>query len=206
MPAQPRTTPPPTRRRNRRQTLHHLRHQRRSPAYPHGRSMHQLPPQMETQTRPRIPQADQRLPASMAAGASQRIPRNETPLRAEETSKGTPMSVKTYTDSTTRIITKTIEEHVWEIRCNAIGCNNSLEFREKPGHRRHHSRRRLHRRHGHRMAQHPRHQHRHQNRTPTRLARRQQRHTTRPPLLPHTQRKPIKHQQPKKKQRRRSPA
>lgn len=40
------------------------------------------------------------------------------------------MSVKTYTDSTTRIITKTIEEHVWEIRCNAIGCNNSLEFRE----------------------------------------------------------------------------
>lgn len=40
------------------------------------------------------------------------------------------MSVKTYTDPTTRIITKTIEEHVWEIRCNAIGCNNSLEFRE----------------------------------------------------------------------------
>ena len=40
------------------------------------------------------------------------------------------MSVKTYTDSTTRIITKTIEEHVWEIRCDAIGCNNSLEFRE----------------------------------------------------------------------------
>lgn len=39
------------------------------------------------------------------------------------------MSVKTYTDSTTRII-KTIEEHVWEIRCDAIGCNNSLEFRE----------------------------------------------------------------------------
>lgn len=40
------------------------------------------------------------------------------------------MSVKTYTDSTTRIITKTIEEHVWEIRCDAIGCNASLEFRE----------------------------------------------------------------------------
>ena len=40
------------------------------------------------------------------------------------------MSVKTYTDPTTRIITKTIEEHVWRIRCNAIGCNNSLEFRE----------------------------------------------------------------------------
>ena len=40
------------------------------------------------------------------------------------------MSVKTDTDSTTRIITKTIEEHVWEIRCDAIGCNNSLEFRE----------------------------------------------------------------------------
>ena len=40
------------------------------------------------------------------------------------------MSVKTYTDSTTRIITKTIEEHVWEIRCDAVGCNNSLEFRE----------------------------------------------------------------------------
>lgn len=40
------------------------------------------------------------------------------------------MSVKTYTDSTTRIITKTIEEHVWEIHCDAIGCNNSLEFRE----------------------------------------------------------------------------
>ena len=38
------------------------------------------------------------------------------------------MSVKTYTD-TTRII-KTIEEHVWEIRCDAIGCNNSLEFRD----------------------------------------------------------------------------
>ena len=30
------------------------------------------------------------------------------------------MSVKTYTDSTTRIITKTIEEHVWEIRCDVI--------------------------------------------------------------------------------------
>lgn len=40
------------------------------------------------------------------------------------------MSVKTYTDSTTRIITKTIEEHVWKIRRDAIGCNNSLEFRE----------------------------------------------------------------------------
>ena len=40
------------------------------------------------------------------------------------------MSVKTHTDHTTRIITKTIEEHVWEIRCDAIGCNNSLEFRE----------------------------------------------------------------------------
>lgn len=40
------------------------------------------------------------------------------------------MSVKTHTDPTTRIITKTIEEHVWEIRCDAIGCNNSLEFRE----------------------------------------------------------------------------
>ena len=40
------------------------------------------------------------------------------------------MSVKTYTDSTTRIITKTIEEHVWEIHCDAIGCNDSLEFRE----------------------------------------------------------------------------
>lgn len=40
------------------------------------------------------------------------------------------MSVKTYTDPTTRIITKTIEEHVWEIRCDAIGCNNSLEFRK----------------------------------------------------------------------------
>lgn len=40
------------------------------------------------------------------------------------------MSVKTYTDSTTRIITKTIEEHAWEIRCDAIGCNASLEFRE----------------------------------------------------------------------------
>lgn len=40
------------------------------------------------------------------------------------------MSVKTYTDSTTRIITKTIEEHVWEIHCDAIGCNASLEFRE----------------------------------------------------------------------------
>ena len=38
------------------------------------------------------------------------------------------MSVKTYTD-TTRII-KTIEEHVWEIHCDAIGCNASLEFRE----------------------------------------------------------------------------
>lgn len=38
------------------------------------------------------------------------------------------MSVKTYTD-TTRII-ETIEEHVWEIHCDAIGCNNSLEFRE----------------------------------------------------------------------------
>lgn len=40
------------------------------------------------------------------------------------------MSVKTYTDSTTRIITKTIEEHVWETHCDAIGCNASLEFRE----------------------------------------------------------------------------
>lgn len=40
------------------------------------------------------------------------------------------MSAKTYTDSTTRIITKTIEEHVWQIHCDAIGCNNSLEFRE----------------------------------------------------------------------------
>lgn len=38
------------------------------------------------------------------------------------------MSVKTYTD-TTHII-KTIEEHVWEIHCDAIGCDNSLEFRE----------------------------------------------------------------------------
>lgn len=38
------------------------------------------------------------------------------------------MSVKTYTDTTH--ITKTIEEHVWEIHCDAIGCNNSLEFRE----------------------------------------------------------------------------
>ena len=28
------------------------------------------------------------------------------------------MSVKTYTDPTTRIITKTIEEHVWEFREN----------------------------------------------------------------------------------------
>lgn len=36
------------------------------------------------------------------------------------------MSVKTYTD-TTHII-KTIEEHVWEIHCDAIGCNASLEF------------------------------------------------------------------------------
>ena len=40
------------------------------------------------------------------------------------------MSVKTYTDSTTRIITKPIEEHVWGIHCDAIGCNASLEFRE----------------------------------------------------------------------------
>lgn len=38
------------------------------------------------------------------------------------------MSVKTYTD-TTHII-KTIEGHVWEIHCDAIGCNASLEFRE----------------------------------------------------------------------------
>lgn len=38
------------------------------------------------------------------------------------------MSVKTYTDTTP--IIKTIEEHVWEIRCDAIGCNNSLEFLE----------------------------------------------------------------------------
>ena len=154
MPVEPRTPPPPTRRRNRRQTLHHLRHQQRSPAYPHGRSMHQLPPQMETQTRPRIPQTGQRLPTPMATGAPRRIPGNETPLRTQETSEGTSMSVKTYTD-TTRII-KTIEEHVWEIHCDAIGCN----------------------------------------RPPTRLARRQQRHTTKPPLLPHTQRKPIK--QPEK--------
>lgn len=96
MPAQPRTPPPPTRRRNRRQTLHHLRHQRRSPAYPHGRSMHQLLAQMETQTRPRIPQASQRLPTPMATGAPRRIPGNETPLRTQETSEGTSMSVKTY--------------------------------------------------------------------------------------------------------------
>lgn len=116
------------------------------------------------------------------------------------------MSVKTYTDSTTRIITKTIEEHVWEIHCDAIGCNNSLEFRENQDTGNitadgdytgdmdnewlniHDTNTAI------------------QNRTPTRLARRQQRHPTRPPLLPHTQRKPIKHQQPKKKQRRRSPA
>lgn len=30
------------------------------------------------------------------------------------------MSVKTYTESTTRIITKTIEEHVWEIHYDAM--------------------------------------------------------------------------------------
>ena len=40
------------------------------------------------------------------------------------------MSVKTYTDSTTRIVTETTETRVWEIHCDAIGCNNSLEFRE----------------------------------------------------------------------------
>lgn len=39
------------------------------------------------------------------------------------------MSVKTYTDSTTRI-TETTETRVWEIRCDANGCNNSLKFRE----------------------------------------------------------------------------
>ena len=39
------------------------------------------------------------------------------------------MSVKTYTDSTTRI-TETTETRVWEIHCDANGCNNSLEFRE----------------------------------------------------------------------------
>lgn len=206
MPVEPRTPPPPTRRRKRRQTLPDLRHQRRSPAYPHGRSMHQLLAQMETQTRPRIPQTDQRLPTPMATGAPRRIPRNETPLRAKETSKGTPMSVKTYTDSTTRIITKNHRRTRLGNPLRRHRMQQQPRIPGKPGHRRHHSRRRLHRRHGQRMAQHPRHQHRHPNRTPTRLARRQQRHPTRPPLLPHTQRKPIKHQQPKKKQRRRSPA
>lgn len=34
------------------------------------------------------------------------------------------MSVKTYTD-TTRII-ETIEEHVWEIHCDAISCLQQL--------------------------------------------------------------------------------
>lgn len=49
------------------------------------------------------------------------------------------MSVKTYTD-TTHII-KTIEGHVWEIHCDAIGCNASPRIPRKPGHRRHHRRR-----------------------------------------------------------------
>ena len=78
------------------------------------------------------------------------------------------MSVKTYTDSTTRIVTETIEEHVWEIHCDAIGCNNSLEFRENQDTGDITADGELHRRHGQRMAQHPRHQHRHPNRTPTR--------------------------------------
>lgn len=116
------------------------------------------------------------------------------------------MSVKTYTDSTTRIITKTIEEHVWEIHCDAIGCNNSLEFREN-------------RDTGDITADgdytgdmDTEWLNIHDTNTAIQTALQygwqegnkgiQRGHL----YCPHTQRKPIKHQQPKKKQRRRSPA
>lgn len=116
------------------------------------------------------------------------------------------MSVKTYTDSTTRIITETIEEHVWEIRCDAIGCNNSLEFREN-------------RDTGDITADGDYTGDMdngwlniHDTNTAIQTALQhgwqegnkgiQRGHL----YCPHTQRKPIKHQQPKKKQRRRSPA
>lgn len=114
------------------------------------------------------------------------------------------MSVKTYTD-TTRII-ETIEEHAWEIHCDAIGCNNSLEFRENQDT-------------GDITADGDytgdmdnEWLNIHDTNTAIQTALQHGRQEGNKSIqrshlyCPHTQRKPIKHQQPKKKQRRRSPA